>query len=411
MRLYDTASRSVRPVELGGRITLYVCGITPYDSAHLGHAFTYHTFDVLTRRLRAVGQEVRSVRNITDVDDDILRVSRERGVGYLELAEAEVRRFDRDLAALNISPVDVAPRATARVPAMVEWVARLVRDGVAYANQGWVYFAVRTFDAYGRLSGLDGPAMLALSRERGADPDDPRKRDPLDFVLWQPSSAGEPSWSSPWGEGRPGWHIECSVLSTEELGQPIDIHGGGEDLIYPHHESEIAQVEAGRGGRRPFVRHWAHVAMVGLDGVKMSKSLGNLVWARDLVEQEGAGPVRLLLAAHHYRAAWSYEAAELTVARQRWERMRRLSAAGARVSAPAAVELERIVLQRLGDDLDTVGALHALDSFVASLAGPDEPTAAAGPSVPVPSALDPVLALLGCPALQTSSTTAVLAGG
>ncbi|MFN2451307.1 MAG: cysteine--tRNA ligase [Candidatus Dormibacteria bacterium] len=407
MRLYDTGSRSVRSVELGGSISLYVCGITPYDAAHLGHAFTYHTFDVLTRRLRAAGQQVRSVRNVTDVDDDILRVARERGIDYGALADAEVRRFDADLAALNIAPVDAAPRATAHVPEMVEWVARLVSDGVAYAEQGWVYFAVPSFAGYGRLSGLDRGAMLALSRDRGADPDDPRKRDPLDFVLWQASAPGEPAWPSPWGRGRPGWHIECSVLATGALGQPVDIHGGGDDLIYPHHESEIAQVEAGVNGRSPFVRHWAHVAMVGLDGVKMSKSLGNLVWVRDLVARAGAGPVRLMLAAHHYRTAWSYTAAELGAAGERWEALGRVGSGGAAVDPAAVAELEDRVLSCLDDDLDTPGALAAVDDFL-SVAG-REASRGEGPRVDAGGALDPVLGLLGCPPLGAPSSAPVLA--
>lgn len=408
MRLHDTGSRSVRPVQLRGRISLYVCGITPYDSAHLGHAFTYHTFDVLTRRLRAAGQEVLSVRNVTDVDDDILRVARQRGIDYRELAEREVQGFDRDLAALNISPVDAAPRATAHVPAMVDWVARLVHDGVAYASEGWVYFAVSAFEPYGRLSGLSPAAMLELSRERGADPDDPRKREPLDFVLWQPSATDEPSWPSPWGAGRPGWHIECSVLATRELGQPIDIHGGGDDLIYPHHESEIAQVEAGVGGRSPFAKHWVHVAMVGLDGIKMSKSLGNLVWARDLVAKEGAGPVRLMLSAHHYRTAWSYTAAEMQAARQRWERMRRLSDEGLRVTARAASELEGRVLECLDEDLNTAGALTMMESFLTAAV---VDAAAGEDTVPLAGALDPTLGLLGCPPLRGRSGREVVAGG
>jgi L-cysteine:1D-myo-inositol 2-amino-2-deoxy-alpha-D-glucopyranoside ligase len=318
MQLYDTAARTVRPLEpAGDPVSLYVCGITPYDAAHLGHAFTYHVFDVVTRRLRAGGQRVSSVRNVTDVDDDIFRVARERGVDARALVAEQVARFDREMAAIGILPV-TAPYASAHVPEMVEWIRRLEAAGFAYARDGHVYYDAARFDRYGRLSGLDRAAMIALSRERGADPDDPRKRDPLDFILWQPSLPDEPRWPSPWGDGRPGWHIECSVLATHELGSSFDIHGGGDDLVYPHHESEIAQTEALQD--HPLARHWVHVAMVQLDGVKMSKSLGNLVFVRDLVGEAPPGAVRLVLAAHHHRTAWSYTADDLAAASERYSR-------------------------------------------------------------------------------------------
>ena len=310
IRLFDTASRTLQPLDAGGRaIRLYVCGITPYDGGHLGHAFTYHTFDLLTRRLRSLGQPVRSVRNVTDVDDDMMRVSAARGIGWRELADQVVRDFDRDMGAIDILAVDAAPYASHHVPAMVDWISRIADAGMAYAVDGWVYFEVAKLPGYGHLSGLGAEEMLRLSRERGADPDDPRKRAQLDFVLWQPSRSGEPSWASPWGAGRPGWHIECSVLSTAELGTPLDVHGGGDDLIFPHHEFEIAQ--AAGVGISPYARLWVHVAMVGYQGEKMSKSLGNLVFVRQLLERVPAATVRLLLAGHHHRAAWEYTEADL----------------------------------------------------------------------------------------------------
>lgn len=224
MYLYNTLRR--RPVEfepVQNRVGLYVCGITPYDGGHLGHAFTYHTFDILVRRLRQQRITVRSVRNITDVDDSILGAARERGIDYRELGDRAVALFDHDMEALGILPVDAAPRPSEHVPAMVQQIERLMQVGSAYAVQGWVYFDVSTFPRYGRLSELDSAAMLALSRERGGDPNDARKHNPLDFVLWQPSLVDEPRWQSPWSEGRPGWHIECSVLSDLELGLPIDL--------------------------------------------------------------------------------------------------------------------------------------------------------------------------------------------
>jgi len=360
IRLFDTASRSFRPVEAaGGAVRLYVCGITPYDGGHLGHAFTYHTFDLLTRRLRGLGHRVISVRNVTDVDDDMLRASAARGVGWRELAAQVVEDFDRDMADIDILAVDAAPRASQHVPAMVDWISRLAAAGFAYEVDGWVYFEVARLAGYGRLSRLSEEEMLRLARERGADPDDPRKRGPLDFVLWQRSLTGEPSWDSPWGAGRPGWHIECSVLSTQELGTPIDVHGGGDDLIFPHHEGEIAQ--ASGAGISPYVRLWVHVAMVGYQGEKMSKSLGNLVFVRQLLERVSGATVRLLLAAHHHRAAWEYTDRELDAAEAR---RRRYAAAGASTVSLGAAEAERWrteFLARIDDDLDAPGALVVAD--------------------------------------------------
>jgi L-cysteine:1D-myo-inositol 2-amino-2-deoxy-alpha-D-glucopyranoside ligase len=365
MLLYDTAARAVRPLQpAGDTVSLYVCGITPYDAAHLGHAFTYHVFDVLTRRLSAAGVPVRSVRNVTDVDDDIFRVARERRVDPVALTAEQVARFDREMASIDILPVTAAPLASHHVPEMVDWIARLERAGVAYVRDGWVYFEVARFDRYGSLSRLSREQMMVLSRERGGNPGDPRKRDPLDFVLWQPALDGELSWDSPWGRGRPGWHIECSVLATKLLGDTVDLHGGGDDLIYPHHESEIAQVEA--VSPHPFVRHWMHVAMVQLDGVKMSKSLGNLVFVGDCLQRCAPGALRLALAAHHYRTAWSFEWDELDAAEARRLGYRDAMAAGAVFDPALAAELERAFFARLDDDLDTPGALRVLDDLAAT---------------------------------------------
>jgi L-cysteine:1D-myo-inositol 2-amino-2-deoxy-alpha-D-glucopyranoside ligase len=366
MQLFDTARNQVVPFEpVGGRVGIYVCGITPYDSSHLGHAFVYHVFDVLHRRLRDRGVSVRSVRNVTDVDDDILRVARLRGVDYRALADSQVEQFDTDMAAIGLLAVDVAPRATRHVAEMVDWIARIIDGGYAYEVDGWVFFDSRIYPDYGRLSRLERETMKRLSRERGANPDDPRKRDPLDFVLWQASAADEPSWPSPWGAGRPGWHIECTVLSTGALGHPIDIHGGGDDLIYPHHESEIAQAEA--AGVAPYVRHWTHVAMVNHQGEKMSKSLGNLVFVRDLLARVPGAAVRLLLGAHHYRSSWSYDEAEVDAARARLQRYVEAMRSGGTLSRDAAKGHERRFFERLDDDLDTPGALVELDALATEI--------------------------------------------
>jgi L-cysteine:1D-myo-inositol 2-amino-2-deoxy-alpha-D-glucopyranoside ligase len=398
MQLYDTAAGAVRPFQpAGDTVSLYVCGITPYDAAHLGHAFTYHVFDIVTRRLLAGGRGVRSVRNVTDVDDDIFRISRERGVPYTELIAQQVARFDREMAAIDILPVAAAPRASEHVPAMVEWIARLERAGAAYANQGWVYFDVPRFERYGALSRLSREQMIALSRERGADPDDPRKRDPLDFVLWQPSLPDEASWESPWGEGRPGWHIECSVLATDLLGDTVDLHGGGDDLVYPHHESEIAQVEAVSHQR--FVRHWMHVAMVQLDGVKMSKSLGNLVFVGDCLQHCAPGSVRLALAAHHYRTAWSFDVAELDAAEARRTEYRQAMSTTPRLDPDEAAQHERDFFARLDDDLDTPGALRVLDELAGRMRRSTVPHGSDGEKL-----MRRLLGILGCDA-----TTALIA--
>jgi L-cysteine:1D-myo-inositol 2-amino-2-deoxy-alpha-D-glucopyranoside ligase len=377
IRLFDTASRTLQPLE-GTAVGLYVCGITPYDGGHLGHAFTYHTFDLLTRRLRDLGQPVRSVRNVTDVDDDMMRVSAERGIGWQQLADQVVDAFNRDMAAIGILPVDAEPRASRHVPAMIDWIMRLTGTGFAYSVGGWVYFEVAKLPAYGRLAGLEAGEMVRLSRERGADPDDQRKRAPLDFVLWQPSLSGEPSWESPWGAGRPGWHIECSVLSTKELGTPIDVHGGGQDLIFPHHESEIAQAEG--AGISPYVRLWVHVAMVGYQGEKMSKSLGNLVFVRQLLERVPAATVRLLLAAHHHRAAWEYTDRELELAEARRRRYASAAAAAATLAAAEAEGWRTRFVERIDDDLDAPRALEVVDRLAERLTG------AGGPSGPVEGA-------------------------
>jgi L-cysteine:1D-myo-inositol 2-amino-2-deoxy-alpha-D-glucopyranoside ligase len=393
VHLFDTATEALAPLTpRDGRVGMYVCGITPYDGGHLGHAFTYHTFDVIARRLWADGVNVRSVRNVTDVDDDILRVARERGLDYRVLGDRETLRFDRDMADLGLLDVDASPRATNHVPEMVEWIRRLVAAGAAYAVDGWVYFDVGRFPSYGSFSGLDHDAMLRLSRERGGNPDDPRKRHPLDFVLWQSSLPDEPHWPSPWSDGRPGWHIECTVLSAAELTLPFDIHGGGDDLIFPHHESEIAQAAA--AGVPEYVRHWVHVAMVGYQGEKMSKSLGNLVFVRELLDQVPAAVIRVLLAAHHHRTAWEYDRAELELAQSRWSAYRAAARGGSMFTATDAQSLYDDFMSRIDDDLDTPGALAILDEVAGR---PILPGRAAGAEVTTAQLIGPLLDILGAP--------------
>jgi L-cysteine:1D-myo-inositol 2-amino-2-deoxy-alpha-D-glucopyranoside ligase len=355
MRLYDTARRATVPFEPGRIVTMYTCGITPYDAAHVGHAATYLTYDVLQRRLRDRGHVTQCVRNITDVDDDILRRAGELGVNYLDLAAEEMARFDADMKALGLLPPFSEPRATSAIPDILGFIGMVLDRGHAYQAGGGVYFSVTSFERFGQLGHLSHAEMLRLAAERGGNPDDPHKRDPLDFVLWQPSAPGEPWWESLWGRGRPGWHIECSALAMRELGTTIDLHGGGTDLIFPHHESEAAQSEAATG--EPFVRHWMHVAMVRLDGVKMSKSLGNLVFVSDLLKEWEPAVIRLAVIANHYRTSWDWDERLLLVASQRLERWREVS------EGDGALDEVR---DALDDDLDTPAALEAIDRAAAA---------------------------------------------
>jgi L-cysteine:1D-myo-inositol 2-amino-2-deoxy-alpha-D-glucopyranoside ligase len=361
MKLFDTARSAIVPFEPGEVVTIYTCGITPYDATHLGHAAVYMGYDILQRRLRDLGHETRCVRNVTDVDDDLLRKARELGVHYLDLAEAETARFDDDMDALGMIPCWSEPRATSAIAEIRSCIGRVLDNGHAYQSGGAVYFDVGSWPRFGELSGYDRQTMLKLAAERGGNPDDPNKRDPLDFVLWQPSAEGEPEWETKWGPGRPGWHIECSSLVLRELGTTIDLHGGGSDLVFPHHECELAQSEAATG--EPFVRHWMHQAMVRKDGEKMSKSLGNLVFVSDLRETYDPRAIRLGIVANHYRDEWEWHEEIMPSAANRLERW---LAAG---SGSAAVGEVRAALD---DDLDTPAAVAAIDAAVAAGRGVTE---------------------------------------
>jgi L-cysteine:1D-myo-inositol 2-amino-2-deoxy-alpha-D-glucopyranoside ligase len=354
MRLYDTARQAVVPFEPGEVVTMYTCGITPYDATHFGHAATYLTYDVLQRRLRDRGHQTRCVRNITDVDDDLLRKARELGVHYLDLAAGEIARFDADIEALGLIPAYSEPRATSAIADIRGFIGMVLDRGHAYQAGGAVYFDVGSWPRFGEISHYDRDEMLRLAAERGGNPDDPNKRDPLDFVLWQPSADDEPSWESLWGPGRPGWHIECSALALRELGTTIDLHGGGSDLIFPHHECESAQSEAATG--EPFVRHWMHQAMVRMDGEKMSKSLGNLVFVSDLRKEWDPRAIRLAALAHHYRTPWEWNDDVMPRAAARLEAW---IAAG---EGDGALEDVRAALD---DDLDTPSAVAAIDAAAA----------------------------------------------
>ena len=360
MRLYDTARREIVPFEPGPVVLMYTCGITPYDATHLGHAAVYLTYDVLQRRLRDRGHETRCVRNITDVDDSILGKARELGVHYLDLAAAETARFDNDMIALDMLPAWSEPRATSAIADIRGFIGMVLDRGYAYEAGGAVYFDVSKWEKFGSISGYDDATMLAYAAERGGRPDDPHKRNPLDFVLWQPSEEGEPAWESLWGPGRPGWHVECSALALRELGTTIDLHGGGGDLIFPHHECEAAQSEAATG--EPFVRHWMHQAMVRMDGQKMSKSLGNLVFVSELRKTFDTRAIRLGVISNHYRTEWEWSEELMPTAQARLDRW--LSTAGSQGEGqPGAGALDD-VRAALDDDLDIPSAIEAIDRAV-----------------------------------------------
>jgi len=305
IKLYDTAKQETVEFAPNPTVLMYTCGITPYDATHLGHAFTFISYDVLQRRLIDMGHQVKCVRNVTDVDDPLFAKARELGVHYLDLAAGEEARFESDMTALNALPVHSTPRASSAIPDIRGFIGMVIDRGFAYESGGSVYFDVEKFPQFGSVSHYSRETMIALARERGGNVDDPHKRNPLDFVLWHPSASDEPSWDTMWGAGRPGWHIECSALALRELGTTIDLHGGGSDLIFPHHECERAQSEAATG--QPFVKHWMHVAMVSMDGHKMSKSRGNLVFVDKLRTQHDPMAIRLGLIEHHYRTEWEWD--------------------------------------------------------------------------------------------------------
>ena len=358
MRLYDTARREIVAFDPGETVTIYTCGITPYDAEHIGHAATYLAYDVLQRRLEDSGRRCRVVRNVTDVDDDILKRARELGVFYLDLAAEEMARFDANMASLNLIPVESEPRATGAIPDILTFVDRLLDKGQAYQAGGAVYFDVSSAEGLGELSGLGRDEMLVLAAEHGGNPDDPAKHDPLDVVLWQPSAPAEPWWESRWGRGRPGWHVECAAISTRELGHTLDVHGGGRDLVFPHHECEAAQARAVTG--QPLARTWMHTGLVALNGEKMSKSLGNLVFVSDLLKEWDPAAVRVALLAHHYRHDWEWTDELMPAAAERLSRWR------AQGDGEAGLEDVRAALD---SDLDAPAALEEMDRAVSAGGG------------------------------------------
>jgi len=316
LRVYNTMTKKKEeliPLQ-EGRIGMYACGVTVYDLCHIGHARSAVVFDVIYRYLRHKGYEVTYVRNFTDVDDKIIKRAQEEGVGTEEIATRYIEEFYTDMGALGLLLPTVEPKATEHIAEMIALVQRLIEKGHAYEVGGDVYFAVESFPEYGKLSKRTLDEMQAGARVEV----DERKRNPLDFALWKATKPGEPSWTSPWGQGRPGWHIECSAMSQKYLGDTLDIHGGGKDLIFPHHENEIAQAEGATG--KPFVRYWLHNGFVNIDKEKMSKSLGNFLTIKEILKSYHPEVVRLFLLSRHYRSPLDYSTQGMEEARRNLER-------------------------------------------------------------------------------------------
>ncbi len=364
LRLYDTSDRQVRPVAPGTKASMYVCGITPYDATHLGHAATYLTFDLVNRVWLDLGHDVHYVQNVTDVDDPLFERAQRDGIDWRDLADREVALFREDMAALRVLPPREYVGATEAIAEVVELVEKLLASGAAYVVDDEypdIYFRADATPQFGYESGYDRETMLRLFEQRGGDPHRPGKTDQLDALLWRAARAGEPSWPAALGPGRPGWHIECAAIALSRIGTGLDIQGGGSDLIFPHHEFTAAHAECVRGERR-FARHYVHAGMIGYDGHKMSKSLGNLVLVSTLRGQ-GVEPsaIRLGLLAGHYRADrfWSPQVLDEAIAR-----LRRWRAAIALPAGPDATDVVARMRGYLADDLDTPNVIAALDGWV-----------------------------------------------
>jgi len=366
LRVHDTAAGQQRELDPAGSARMYVCGITPYDATHLGHAATYLAFDLLQRVWRDRGLDVTYVQNVTDVDDPLLERADATGEDWVALAERETELFRTDMTALRIVPPQHYMGAVEAIDLVIDLIGRLEKAGAVYKVDDDLYFDVHADPTFGAVSHLDAAQMARIFPERGGDPDRPGKKDPLDCLLWQAERPGEPSWDSPYGKGRPGWHIECSAMALHHLGVAFDVQGGGSDLVFPHHEMSAAEAQVATG--EPFARAYVHAGMVALDGEKMSKSKGNLELVSRL-RDAGHDPmaIRLALLAHHYRTDWEWHAEDLTAAETRLARWR---AAVERTSGPDAGTLVADVRAALAADLDAPEALTVVDEW-ASREGTD----------------------------------------
>ncbi len=361
VRVFDSSTRALREVSpADGPARMYVCGITPYDATHMGHAATYVAFDLLNRAWRSAGLDVRYVQNVTDVDDPLLERANATGEDWVELAERETELFRTDMEALRVLAPDAYVGAVEAIPQVVAMIEQLELAGSVYDVDGDLYFSVTRDPAFGEVSGWSREEMLRVFADRGGDPDRPGKKDPLDCLLWQAERPGEPAWDSSLGRGRPGWHVECSAIVREQLGSTIDVQGGGSDLVFPHHEMSASEAQVADPGHR-FAQAYVHAGMVGLDGEKMSKSRGNLVLVSKLRES-GLDPmvIRLVLLGHHYRGDWSWDEADVSAAGARLDKWRGAVAKGA--GAPTR-HLVADVLSALATDLDAPFALRLIDHW------------------------------------------------
>ena len=387
MRIYNTQTRTKEEFEPRepGKVAMYVCGPTVYNHIHIGNARTFLSFDIIRRYLEWRGFDVTFVQNVTDVDDKIIRRAAEEGCSAEEVAKKYTKAFVDAMHALGVEDPTVRPQATKEIGGMIKLIKRLIDGGHAYATpDGDVYFAVRSYPQYGKLSGRDVDDLEGGHRELADESVADRKRDPLDFALWKAAKPGEPSWGSPWGKGRPGWHIECSVMSEKYCGLPLDIHGGGGDLVFPHHENETAQSEAATGGL--FTKYWMHTGMLKIDGEKMSKSLGNFLLLKDILEAYDPAVLRLLSLQTHYRGSLDYsvdrmdeaktslERIETCVRNARWALAHSDEApegddADATALQAAVATAHRNFTDQMDDDFNTAGALGGIFTLVSEING------------------------------------------
>lgn len=357
--VFDSSSAALQKSDPKGQARLYVCGITPYDATHMGHASTYLTFDLLQRVWRDGGKDVLYTQNVTDVDDPLLERANATGVNWIELAERETQLFRDDMTALQILPPDHYIGAVEAIDLVIDLIKKLDSAGSVYRVDDDLYFEVHADPAFGSVSGYDKATMAEIFPQRGGDPDRPGKRDPLDCLLWQAERAGEPAWASDFGPGRPGWHVECSSMALHYLGNTIDVQGGGSDLIFPHHEMSASEAQVATGER--FAKAYVHAGMVGLEGEKMSKSKGNLVLVSRL-RADGHDPmaIRLSLLAHHYRSDWEWFDRDIEAGEERLAAWR---AAVERSAGPSGADLVAAVRNALADDLDAPVALALVDAW------------------------------------------------
>jgi cysteinyl-tRNA synthetase len=354
------------PSQVKDEVKMYVCGVTPYDNCHIGHAMSYIIFDVIRRYLRFRGYKVKYVQNITDIDDKIIDRASKLGISPGELAQKYTDSYFEDMDALNIERADIYPRATEEIPKIIEVIQTLIDKGYAYPAGGSVYFRVRNVPDYGRLAHRNLAEVMAGTRiEPGED-----KEHPMDFALWKASKPGEPWWESPWGQGRPGWHIECSAMSLKYLGNTLDIHGGGQDLIFPHHQNEIAQSES-FSGVKPFVKYWLHNGLVQLGEEKMSKSLGNLITIKQALEKYSPDAIRIFILSSHYRSPLKYSEEALGAAESGAERLARVisrdDTGGGKGEALDAELYRKQFIEAMDDDFNTPQALGVLFDLVRAI--------------------------------------------